>query len=130
MWRRREIENYFCTEDVLLRYAHGEVPDDLFSLAQRTRRDQAMQEAIKEVASALETFGKPDPWSSELKATDDFLDPLFRVFFKKLALPLGLRKSGYYTLARLMPKEKLDTEIREKLDLIATVASQATPQQD
>ena len=129
MWHRREIENYFCTKEVLMAYALGEVPDDLFSLAQRTRRDQAMREAIQEVASALETFGKPNPWSNDLKATDDFLDPLFRVFFKKLSLPLALRKSDYHSLARLVPKGKLDTEVREKLDQIATVASQATPQQ-
>ena len=66
----------------------------------------------------------------DLKASDDFLDPLFRAFFKKLSLPLALRKSDYHTLARLMPKDKLDTEVREKLDLIATVASQATPCRD
>jgi len=129
MWRRREIENYLCTEEVLMAYARGEAPDDLFSLAQRTNREQAMRDAIKEVASALETFGKPDPWAKDLKATDDFLDPLFRAFFKKLSLPLALRKSDYHTLARLMPKNNLDPEVCDKLELIAAVASKATPQQ-
>lgn len=130
MWRRREIENYICTEEVLMAYAGGDAPDDLFSLAQRARRENAMREVIHEVAAALETFGKPDPWSPDLKATDDFLDPLFRAFFKKLSLPLALRKSDYHTLARLVPKDKLDPEVREKLDLIADVAAKAASCQD
>jgi ABC-type transport system involved in cytochrome c biogenesis ATPase subunit len=125
MWRRREIENYFCTEAVLQAYASGEAPDDLFSLDQRTKREKAMLEAIQEVSSALKTLNKPEPWSADIKATDDFLDPLFRAFFKKLSLPLALRKSDYYTLARLIPKDKLDSEVHEKLDLIASVAAKA-----
>ena len=125
MWRRREIENYFCTEEVLLAYAHGEAPDDLFLLAQRDLRDRAMRESIQEVSSALKTLNKPDPWSADIKSSDDFLDPLFRAFFKKLSLSLALRKSDYYTLARLIPKDKLDSEVHEKLDLIASVAAKA-----
>ena len=36
MWRRREIENYFCTEEVLVAYAVRDLPDDLFGIAERT----------------------------------------------------------------------------------------------
>jgi len=89
-----------------------------------------MREAIAEVTAALRTFGKPDPWSTDIKATDDFLDPVFRIFFKKLDLPLGLRKSDYHLLARLVPADKLDPEINEKLDLIAEVSRKARPRID
>jgi ABC-type transport system involved in cytochrome c biogenesis ATPase subunit len=130
MWRRREIENYFCTEEVLLAYARGQAPDDLFALANRGAREQAMREAIVEVRRALETLGKPDPWSSDVKATDDFLDPVFRNFFSKMSLPIGLRKSDYHLLARLVPADKLDPEIRNKLDLIADAARKATPRKN
>jgi ABC-type taurine transport system ATPase subunit len=130
MWDRREIENYFCTEDVLLAYArHDQQQDDLFGLAERGRREQAMRESIREVAGALMTLGKPDPWSREVKATDDFLDPVFRKFFSKLDLPLAFRKCDYHVLARFVPKERIDPEIAEKLDQIAAVADRATPAQ-
>ena len=75
----------------------------------------------------LRTLDKPDPWSREVKATDDFLDPVFRKFFSKLHLPLTFRKSDYHVLARFVPKELFDPEIKEKLDRIAAVAETATP---
>jgi hypothetical protein len=84
-----------------------------------------MREAIAEVTEALRTLDKPEPWSSEVKATDEFLDPLFKKFFQKLALPLQLRKSDYYVLASLVPREKLDGEIAEKLDALVAVAEKA-----
>ena len=127
MWNRREIENYFCTEEVLLAYARFNQTDDLFGLAERERREQAMRESIREVADALRTLGKPDPWSTEAKATDDFLDPVFRKFFSKLGLRLTFRKSDYHVLAQFMPKEMFDAEITEKLDQIAFVAERAKP---
>ena len=52
MWQRRELENYFCTEDVLMAYAHGTPTEDLFEQAERPNRQQAMREAIEEVFSA------------------------------------------------------------------------------
>jgi ABC-type taurine transport system ATPase subunit len=125
MWRRKEIENYFCTEEVLLAYARYDQPDDLFGRAESVHRERAMREAIAEVTEALRTLDKPEPWSSEVKATDEFLDPLFKKFFQKLALPLQLRKSDYYVLASLVPREKLDGEIAEKLDALVAVAEKA-----
>ncbi len=130
MWSRREIENYFCSEDVLIAYTVREQADDLFGMAERDRHRQAMQDAIHEVADALGKLDKPSPWSAHIKASDDFLEPLFKAFFKKLDLPLGLRKSDYHVLARLVPREKLDPEVTEKLDAIVAVANQAKPRTD
>ena len=131
MWRRREIENYFCTEEVLLAYARHDLPaDDLFGVAEGRYREQAMQEAITEVTEALRTLDKAGPWSSDIKATEEFLDPLFKKFFEKLKLPLQLRKSEYHVLASLMPKDRLDHEIEEKLEAIVRVAKQAKPRSD
>lgn len=127
MWRRKEIENYFCTEDVLLAYARYDQHDDLFGDAERTRREAAMRESITKVSEALKTFGKPNPFSPDLKATDEFLDPLFREYFAKLKLPLILRKTDYHLLARFVPKEQIDAEVSEKLDAIVAVATKARP---
>lgn len=127
MWRRREIENYFCSEDVLIGYAIHDLPDDLFGQAEKQRRVAIMREVIHEVAEAMHTLGKAGPWSPDTKVTDDFLEPLFRAFFRRLNLPLALRKSDYALLAQLMPKGKTDPEVIEKLDAIVEVAKQAKP---
>lgn len=127
MWSRREIENYFCSEEVLLAYAEYDQPNDLFGAAESNRRRTAMQEVIKEVSNALTTLGKPEPWSHDIKASDDFLDPLFRKFFERLKVPLSLRKSEYHILAAMIPKRKIDPEVSQKLDAIVSVAEQAKP---
>jgi len=127
MWRRREIENYFCTEEVLLAYAIYDLADDLFGIAEIEPRKNAMRNAISEVTSAFRALNKPDPWSPDIKATDEVLDILFQKYFQALKLPLQLRKAEYHILASLMPKEKLDPEITEKLDAIVAVAKKAKP---
>ncbi len=130
MWKRKELENYLCMEEVLLAYAHGEDTYDLFGAAEAIRREQAMKESIKEITEALKTFDKPYPWSVDLKVTDDFLDPLFKRYFKKLELPNLFLKNDYHILAGLVPKEKIDTDIIEKLDAIVSVSKKAKPKQD
>jgi len=124
MWRRREIENYICIEEVLLSYARHDLADDLFGKAESRHREQAMRDAIADVTKLLE-IDDLNPWSPDVKATDQVLDRVFRLFFKKLALPLQLRKSDYHILAGLVPKERLDAEITEKLDAIVAVAQKA-----
>jgi len=127
MWRKREIENYFCREDVLLSYAVSDVSDDLFGRAERQQRLDAMTAAIAEVTGALVTLGKPSPWTDDIKASDDFLDPLFKTFSAKLGVSLVLRKNEYYKLAKFVAKDSIDAEIKEKLDAIALVAAKARP---
>jgi hypothetical protein len=128
MWTHREIENYFCSPEVLMAYAAHNLPDDLFGHAERVTREAAMRESISEVTEALRTLGRPGPWSAEIKATDDFLDPLFKKYFEKLGLPLQLRKAEYHVLASLVPAGSLDPEISNKLDAILGTATHAHPQ--
>lgn len=128
MWSRREIENYFCTESVLLAYARGdEKEDDLFAIAEKQQREQAMRESITEVSAALVTLGKGQAWSDDVKASDDFLDPVFRRFFDKLRLPLVFRKNDYHQLVRLMSPNEVSAEVIEKLNLIEQIAAKANP---
>ena len=129
MWRRREIENYFCTEEVLLAYARHDLPDDLFKESESKNREAAMRESISEVTKLLQIDEK-DPWSPDVKASEEVLDRVFRLFFKKLDLPLQLRKSDYHILARLVQKKELDSEIKEKLDAIVAVAKKAKPRRE
>lgn len=127
MWQKREIENYLCQEDVLVAYARHDQPDDLFGRAEAARREQVMRQCIAEVAAALATLGRPSPWSDDIKASDEFLNPVFERFFKKLDLPNLLRKTDYHVLAGLVSKDKLDPEVKAKLDAILAVAHKARP---
>lgn len=129
-WKRREIENYLCQEEVLVAYARHDQPDDLFGLAEANRREQVMRETIQRLAEALQTLRGISPWSPDIKATDDFLDRLFAQYFEALGLPHLLRKSDYHVLAHLMSKEQIDPEVVEKLDRIVATASRARPKQD
>ena len=114
-WRQREIENYLCYAQTLLAYAEG------------ARQTAAMQQAIDEVSGALRTLGRPDPFGPDIKASDDFLGPVFENYFEKLGLRNLIRKTDYHVLARLVPKELIDNEVREKLDRIVEVAGRAQP---
>jgi len=130
MWNRKELENYLCVEEALLAYVRHDLRDDLFGRAELVPRQQAMRDSIADISSALKTLKKADPWSPNIKASDDFLNPLFDTYFAKLGLPNLLRKTDYYILAKLVPKEKIDSEISEKLDAIVEVARQAKPRKD
>lgn len=121
VWRKKEIENYFCREQVLLDYARAEDPG--------TGPDWAsvMAEVIEELANARRVAREPGIWSDDTKATDKVLDPLFENFYERLGLPNKLRKTNYHVLASFVSKDAIDPEVVEKLDLIVEVASRAKP---
>jgi len=123
MWGKREIENYFCREEVLMAYAGSNEPNDLFALAEQGKRTLAMKSAIEEVQTALETFGRPELWSDDVKASDDVLEPIFRAFSKQMGVPLIERKRDFHKLVHLMNPDGVDAEIVRKLDLICEVAN-------
>jgi hypothetical protein len=128
-WRRREIENYLCNPQTLLAYSEhieGD-PGELFEGALRDNQRVAMQKAIAEVSAALKVLGRPDPFGPEVKASDDFLGPLFQSYFEKLGLRNLMQKTNYHVLTKFVPRECTDPEIVEKLDLIVMVAGQARP---
>ena len=131
MWKRREIENYLCTPQVLLSYAEQsakvETAGPLFSAAHVNERRHAMEASIVEVEKAMATLRKGSPWSPDTKVSDDFLDPLFENYFKKLSLPNLMRKTDYHELARLVPAGSIDKEIVDVLDRIVSTAKRAMP---
>ncbi|MEW5767338.1 MAG: AAA family ATPase [bacterium] len=128
-WRRREIENYLCYPETLEAYAKAtafqETAGPLFASAESDHRIQAMQESIQDVQKALETLGKGSPWDKDTKVSDGFLEPLFKEYFKKLGLPNVMAKKNFHELARFVPKEKIDSEVKDKLEAIVEMANQA-----
>jgi hypothetical protein len=86
-----------------------------------------MEASIDEVEKAMATLGKGSPWSPDTKVSDDFLDPVFVAFFKRLKLPNLLRKTDYHVLAQHLRAEDLDPEISEVLDDFERIAARAKP---
>ena len=127
-WTRREIENYFTTEKVLMAYAKGAGSvDDILEFANSNNRVEIMKSCILEMSSAFKTMKKSSPWSEDIKASDDFLDPLFANYSEKLKIRLVLRKGEYHRLVRFMHKDDVPAEVSEKLDAIVVVAKAARP---
>ena len=133
-WKRREIESYLCSRATLEAYASAAAekaaPGPLFEEAEADKRLAAMHEAIAEIESALKTLGKGSPWDPDIKASDDFLVPLFEVYFEKLGLPNLMAKKNFYELAEHVPRSEMDPEIVEKLDAVARVAVSAAPAEE
>jgi energy-coupling factor transporter ATP-binding protein EcfA2 len=125
MWTRRELENYLCQRETLLAYAEEQgrrQQGDLFGVAWRT----AMEEGIRQVEDALRTLGK-DPWSTDIKASEEFLEPLFKQFYGRLGLPNLMSKTDYHALAAFVPPSAIDREIGQTLDAIVAAARAAKP---
>lgn len=131
MWRCREIENYLCYLETLESYVRDsvrkEVSEPLFSHSETESRLKAIRETTQEIEKAYETIGKGSPWDDDFKVSDNFLKPLFEKYFKELKLPNLMAKKNFHELARFVPKEKIDPEVKEKLDAIVKVARIAKP---
>jgi ABC-type branched-subunit amino acid transport system ATPase component len=134
MWQRREIENYLSYPEVLLAYAEdvgeSEFPGPIFAQlndAELERRREIMNSCIQDLVPRVALRDLQDRWWYDVKASDDFLDRLFEMYFAKLSLPNLMHKSDYHVLASLVPKELLGDEIRKKLDLVLHVAQSAKP---
>lgn len=127
-WHLCEIENYIITNrQILLDWARGEATErdggPLFS----NKWISTMKETITEVEKALDTLGKGSPWSSNIKVTDDFLDPLFKSFFEKFEIPNLMQKTNYHSLVKYLPSDQIDPEVTDVLDGILEIANKAKP---
>jgi len=124
-WQKREIENYFCLPETLEAFA---MIEDMYTLGplfrdtEGNRRKEIMKACIEEITTAMESLGKGSPWSGDTKVSDEFLTPLFKKYFEKLKLRNPMQKNNFHRLARYIPKEKIDPEIKEKLNEIVKVA--------
>jgi energy-coupling factor transporter ATP-binding protein EcfA2 len=131
MWKRREIENYLVSRDALLGYAEsqatGLMAGPLFEISEKQRLRSAMDEALDEIADALRKLGKPDPFSSDIKASEEFLGPLFESFFRKVGLPNLMRKTDFHALVSFIPPTEVDPEITAVLNAIVETARAAHP---
>ena len=119
-WRRRELENYFASPELLIRHArtlHEEYP---------TRSPKSLEETMRETVSdyTLPVYlkNRDDAWWSDAKLSDDWLDKIFPVFYDRIGINVGKNfKQAYYQLITLMEPKEIPDEIREKLDALYEV---------
>ena len=119
-WKKREIENYFCTRDVLMRWVETEWP--LF-------RD-SMESSISETENAMQLLGRGTPWDAYTKVSDDFLEPVFRSFYSKTGMSSIQSKADYHFLINYIEPEEIDPEVTGVLDTIAEIATKSPTAQE
>ncbi len=129
VWERREIGNYLCTRRTLEAYAAESSDVDrlgsLFAPPEVERRRVAMNDAIAEVEKALAADGTAAPWSTDLRAGEQVLEPIVAAFFRQLDLPSA--NWGFQELVEHVPEDEIAPEIAGKLDAIARVAAGPSP---
>ena len=126
-WKRKEIENYLCSEKALLTYAVHDLPDDLFKQAEAARREKLMRGLIADLVPPIALRDPNHQWWQNTKITDEFLDILFEKYFKELGLPNLIHKTDYHILAKFISAEDISSEVYEKLDAIVNTARKAKP---
>jgi len=129
MWSRREIENYLVTPESLRTYVCQDLlrEGDLLEQEERRTRLDTLEACLAEIVNALRITNKPDPWGPDIKVTDDFLDPLFKLYYERLGIPQQIFKRDYHGLADAMPLQAIDPEVNAVLDAILTIAAMAVP---
>jgi len=127
-WKKKEIENYFITKDVLVKYVTHDLKDDLFGRLEAEKRRDILLNSIQKIEDALLVLKKPAAWSDDIKITTDFLDLVFEDYFKQVKQANILRKSEYNILIDFFPVSDIDIEVVEKLDRIVVTALKAKPE--
>ncbi len=128
MWRRREIENYLVTPASLRAFVVQDLrSDDLIEQAEGVHRLETLDTSLTELLNALRITTRHDPWGPDIKVTDEFLDPLFKLYYERLGTPQRLFKRDYHGLADAIPVAEIDPEVTSALDAIAAVAGNAKP---
>ncbi len=123
-WRKRELENYLCQRQTFLAYAREEGEKAMGGPIFGLEWQNAMEQAVAEVEQALRTLGK-DAWSDDIKASDEFLTPLFQRFYEILRRPNVMSKTNFHVLAKYLAPEAIGEEIIQILDAILEVAKTA-----
>jgi ABC-type taurine transport system ATPase subunit len=130
MWNRSEIENYLFSTETIVAFtkslAKEKVAGPLLEWGEQEKLKNIMQECLDDLVPRAALRDSLDPWWVDTKASD-FLDRLFKTFYKKLGIPNLMNKSDYHVLARHVPKEQIDPEVSLVLDAIYEVAEKSHP---
>lgn len=119
MWNRYEIENYILIPESLYKYAEAEFGEDIL----RSKYIDDLKNIVSRLIPPIALENENDIFWIDTKISP-LLERIFEEFYKQTGIRL-LRKEEFYLLIRFMEKEKISTEVKEKLDVIYEVASRA-----
>lgn len=135
-WSEYELENYFLTPQVIVRYVEGLFPpEDLFHAPASTHIRAAVDEVLLELVCEgslilLEEFHKSGPAMQRkslgrIKASA-LAERIFEAFSRRQGQPAPLlRKGEFYRLVAHCRPEDIPDEVRRNLDRLAAVLSPA-----
>ena len=125
MWKKCEIENYLCNRTAIIAYVtEGLDKGNLFDSTEISEREETIKKEMDKLEKAFQTLNRPEPFSDAIKASDDFLVPLFKNFTTSLnqSTSMTLHKKDFYKLVEHIPLEEIDEEVKVALDNIVDVA--------
>lgn len=120
--KKRELENYFVSPKVLYSFAESLAKEQGVS---KEKLHTWMQEAIEDNTTPARLKNLEDPWWSNEKITDNWLDLIFPSFHSKLPKQTTYHnfKTNYWQLVKYVSPEDISPEIVTILDQIDSVVS-------
>jgi AAA15 family ATPase/GTPase len=144
-WKDYEIENYFISPEVLLRYAahrfSEEGDGELFSNPEvlafkKVIKTMLLERVFNNSGKLLDEYERASVEAKKLMLKSikmsDFAEEAFRRYAKEKEQPMLLVKGEFYRLVPFCPVDEIPEEVREKLDLIVKyigTPDDATPPQ-
>ncbi len=110
MWRKREIENYFYSQDTLLKWALGK-QNDLFA----SNNEKAIQDALDDVLTGAAKKNPKDEYWNTCKASEE-IEKILRKYYENLNIYGNTSKNNFIELIDYQCE--FDPEITEKLNFI------------
>lgn len=127
MWKnRKEIENYIFTTDTLFGWTKVASKTNTSGPLFESAWVRTMNDCIKDLMPPVAFKDPKDRWWNEVKASE-FMDRIYDEFFKKLKQQNLMKKTDYHVLAKYMPPDQVDPEVKQVLDAIYNVSKKAKP---
>ena len=126
-WRRYELENYFISPEMLVKYVQSQSDGDLFSVNDAAMMRQAVDEVLAEMvyegdaANVKEYYEAGAQTRTQLLAKikmSRFAELAFQKYAEKQGVPIPLNKGGYYHIIDLLQPQEIPAEVSEKLNAI------------
>lgn len=120
-WRRREFENYFCSPELLCRFAES-FGEGLFAKEPRKIMEDILAE---ELATTVRNDLSHRFWQ-DTKVSTDFLPIIFKKFKEGFpSIGKDINKSEYFRVISFMRSEEVDQDIKDVLDALQKIFSSA-----
>jgi ABC-type multidrug transport system ATPase subunit len=122
-WHKREIENYFFRPRLLEQYVAGNATDDLFESGARAYRSENMRLACKKIIPPIAMENPDDEYWNDRKASEE-IERIFKEYARSMNLPNLITKGNFWEILNYIPKNDIDNEVIEKLDVIYSIAKE------